>query len=285
MPAGWAIAAGAGAGLVGSMLSGKPPDNSAAINQQVDNLNGVGNNLKDLATNTQNKQSGLVDQFMPLFTQQIQQSLNTQGKQQARGDSQWDLYMSKFAPASSKLADTALNYDTPERRDKAASDARSQVLGDVDAQAKQLDSNLSAAGVDPGSGAAIGAKSLMGVRAGAAAAAAGNTARQQVEDRGINLLGQVSSLGQPVATNSAALEGQALTAGNNATVQAGQATNLAGVPAATAGNLYSAAGNQFGNAGNLALGKQTADTKAWQAKDDSTKDWIMGGAKIGASMA
>lgn len=283
MPAGWAIAAGAAVGLAGSLLSGSPDDYSGDITRQVNNVSGIGDKLSGLGDTSKSKLDALVEQYAPMFQQQIDTSLNTQTRQQGQSDSEWSSYINKFRPAAEKFAANAMSYDTPERRNAASADAQANTVASFDQSGKALDAGLSSAGVDPSSPAAIAARRQLAGQRGLATAVAGNTARQAVEDKGMQYLGQTAGMGQTVAGNSLALADRSNQAGNTAVQQTGQLLSLKTAPETTAAGLYSAAGAQYGNAGNLSLGLQSAATQAWQAKDSSTKDWIMGGAKAGAS--
>jgi hypothetical protein len=277
------MAAGAVVGLAGSMMSGSPDDYSGDVSKQVSNVTGVGDSLKGLATSNQSALDALVAQYSPLFKQQITNSVDSQSKLTGQGDSEWASYVNNFRPAAEKFAANSLNYDTTARRDKAAGDAMATTRTAVDQAGQQLDAGLSAASVDPSSGAAQAQRRILAGQGAAAAAASGNTARKQVEDTGMQYLNQAAGLGQAVASNSMGLSDRAVTAGNNATSTAGQLQTFATAPQTSTAQILGLAGNQYGNAGNMTLGLQSAATDAWAAKDSSTKDWIIGGAKAGAS--
>lgn len=277
------MAAGAGIGLVGSILSGSPDDYSGDIKKQINNVSGIGDKLSGLGDSSKSALEDLVKQYTPLFQQQISAGSSAQGKLAGQSDSEWSSYISKFKPAAEKFAANAMNFDTPERREQAAGDAMANQRTQIDQAGRQLDAGLSSAGVDPSSPAAMAQRRILAGQGAAAVAASGNTARKQVEDTGMQLLGQTAGLGQTIAGNSMALGDRSLQAGQGAVQTAGQLTSFTTAPQTTAAGLYSAAGSQFGNAGNLSLGLQSAATDSWAAKDASTKDWIMGGAKAGAS--
>lgn len=283
MPAGWAIAAGAAVGLAGSMLSGSPDDYSGDIKKQVDSVSGIGDKLSGLGDSAKSALDDIISQYTPLFKQQISTSLGNQSNLQEQSNSEWASYLSKFRPAAEKFAANAMSYDTPQRREQAAGDAMAEQRTQIDQAGQQLDAGLSSAGVDPSSPAAMAQRRLLALHGASTVSAAGNTARKQVEDTGMQLLGQTAGLGQTIAGNSLALGDRSIQSGQGAVQTAGQLTSFTSAPATTAAGLYSAAGGQFGNAGNLSLGLQSAATDAWAAKDSSTKDWIMGGAKAGAS--
>lgn len=277
------MAAGATVGLVGSLLSGSPDDYSGDIKKQVDSLSGLGDKLQGMGDETKSTLDTLVSQYTPLFQQQISGSVDTQGRLNGQSASEWSSYIDKFRPAAEKFAANAMSYDTPGRRDAAAADAMARQRTTFDQAGQQLDDGLSSAGVDPSSPAAMAQRRALAAQGAAASAAAGNTARKDVESTGLQLLAQANGMGQNIAGNSLALGDRAKTAGDAALSQAGQLATFKTAPQTTSAGLYQAAGNQFGNAGNLTVGLQSAATDAWAAKDASTKDWIMGGAKAGAS--
>ncbi len=279
------IGGGAALGGLASMLSGSPDDYSGDIKKQVDSLSGLGDSLKGLGDSSKSTLDDLVAQYAPLFEKQISGNVDTQNRLNGQSDSEWSSYISKFRPAAEKFADTAMGYDTKERRDAAAADAMARQRTTFDQAGQQLNDGLASAGVDPSSPAAMAQRRALAAQGAAATATAGNTARKQVEDTGMQLLGQTAGLGQVIAGNSLALGDRAKSAGDTALTQTGQLATFKTAPQTAAAGLYQAAGNQYGNAGNLTVGLQSAATQAWKAKDDSTKDWIMGGAKAGASRA
>lgn len=283
MPAGWAIAAGAGLGLVGSMLSGSPDDYSGDITKQVNNVSGIGDTLKGLGDTNKSTLDEFVARYAPLFEQQIRASTDNQTKLGGQSDSEWSTYLNKFRPAAEQFASNALGYDTTARRDQAAGDAMATTRTSFDQAGQQLNAGLESAGIDPSSGAAMAQRRQLAAQGAAATASAGNTARKQVEDTGMGYLKDTAGLGQVIAGNSMALGDRAKQAGDAATTQAANLGTLKTLPQTSSAGLYQAAGAQYGNAGNLSLGLQSAATQEWQAKDASTKDWIMGGASAGAS--
>lgn len=283
MPIGWAIAGGLAAGAVGSMLSGGPDDYSGDIKKQMDNLSGLGDTLKGFGDSTKSTLDEMVKTYSPLFEQQINRSLDTQQQLGGRADSEWASYVNKFRPAAEKFATTALNYDTTERRNQAAADAQANQRTAFDQAGQQLDAELSAAGVDPSSPAAMAQRRMLAGDQAAAVAAAGNTARRQVEDTGLQLLDRTAGLGQTIAGNSLALGDRSAQAGGAATAGVQGLAGFKTAPTTAAAGLYQAAGTQYGDAGRIGAGLQDAATKAWKAKDDSTKDWLSAGLNLATS--
>jgi hypothetical protein len=264
-------------------MGGSPDDYSGDVSKQITNMSGLGDKLKGLGDDSKSALDQLVAQYTPMFQQQINASAANQANYGDRSDSEWNAYVRSFRPAAEKFAANAMSYDTPERREQVAGDAMANTRTAFDQAGRQLDAGLSSAMVDPNSGAAIAQRRQLAAQGAAAVAASGNAARREVEDTGMQYLNQSAGLGQAVAGNSMALGDRSVQAGNSAIQQAGQLQAFTTAPQTTAAGLYSAAGQTYGNAGNLTLGLQSAATDAWQAKDSSTKDWVIGGASLGAS--
>lgn len=221
-------------------------------------LSGKLEGLSDQAITSSN---ALSDKYAGTFEQLIAQA-SAQAKQAASmSDEQWNTYKTSGLPAIQKVFDTAMNYDTADRRNAEAAQAQNDVQSQADATGATLDRNMASRGVDPTSGNAVATRGLMSVQTAGQKAAAGNLARKQVENTGINLVnnaaGQATTLGNSALTtgqgaNSSASTGAGL-------VQAQQGLKTQGL--ATAGSLLGSAVNANSSAGNLNLGVSDSETK------------------------
>jgi len=159
-------------------------------------------------------------------------------------------------------------YDTVGRRNQVAADARQTVQTQLDNTLDQQNRGLSRAGIALDSGRALTLRQNAGFAAAKASAGADRAARQQVEDRGIQLVDNAARFGR----NQTAT---ALSAGGQSTAATGTASGIGATGNSVfqsqlnpALNLYGAAGSSagqaasiYGNQANL-LAQQAAQQQA-----------------------
>lgn len=173
-------------------------------------------------------QKGLIEKYTPLYEQQMQAALDAQTKNTERSDAMWQQYQDYFAPATQQLATTAMDYNTQERRDKAAADASAGVASQFDTARQQLAEQMANQNVSGSSGAGLATAAAMAIQEAKAKAGAEATARQGVEQTGIGLLGQVANVGNGLSASGLQTGQAGLQAGSGAT---GQVAGLSGLSA------------------------------------------------------
>lgn len=174
-------------------------------------------------------------------------------------------YKDVFQPVEDRFVQTALNYDTPQRREADATRAIADVTAQFDAQRKSALANLESYGIDPST--TRGAALDVGVRTAQGAMAAGmaNQARRQTEDRGIELVGQAVNLGRGYPAQIAQAYGTAQGAGQGAVGSQlgttgsgaqtmGTGTQWSGLASGTYGNIGNQVTSQVNNANQVNLG-------------------------------
>lgn len=149
--------------------------------------------------------------------------LSEQALASQRGKDLWADYTSIWRPAQIKFADAAMNFDTPARREQAAQAASAGLASTYDQQRQTAYRDMMASGLDPSTIQALGASSRI-VQAKDDANVQ-NTARNDVEKTGLNLLKGVVDQGNTIQ--------------NQATQQSNVATNTTGA----ASNLLTQQGN------------------------------------------
>ena len=183
---------------VASAISG-----GADVMETISNANGFGNLAKVVGTGTAavlggDALSNPVD--TDRFNQLFDNLLAEQGKASARSEDQWQSYLNTWKPIEQKFADTALNYDTAQRRETAADNAVSGVTTQFDRNRQDASRQLMASGVDPSTIAALDTASR--IDQAKAEAGAANNARTDVEKTGLNLLAGATNLGRQVVNTS-----------------------------------------------------------------------------------
>lgn len=215
------------------------------------------------------RQNQVSDAQLALMRQQ--QQLTTEANQR---------YKSTFQPIEDRIASEALAYDTPARREAEAGQAMADVGSQVDLARAGVQRELASRGVDAGSGNAAIALSRMALGEGAAKAAAGNTARKQVETIGAAKLMDAAGLGRGVVSNQATTAGLALNAGNASGQNAGAALNTATSGANLMQAGYQGAQQGLAGAANTHLGIGRIE----QAASDNSGLWGAVGSVAGAAM-
>lgn len=128
------------------------------------------------------------------FNQLFDAMLTEQSRNSVRSEDMWQNYLTTFRPIEQRLAATAAGYDTPERRERAATDAVSAVSSSYDEQRTQAEREMTRMGLDPTTIQVLGASSRLTQAKDEAGAA--NKARSDVETTGLNLLSGVANLGR-----------------------------------------------------------------------------------------
>lgn len=178
----------------------------------------------------------------------------------------YDYQKGTFRPLEQGVVKAAQEYDTPERRELKAGQAVAGVNTQIDNARAAMRERLASRGVDLGSGNVLAQEAAMAVQGGAAAAAAANKAREDVELQGYARKMDAANLGRGLASSQATSAGVALNAGNssvnNAQVpvaigQQATQTVQSGIQQALGGNASS--GALYGQAGQLDLSKRGQD--------------------------
>lgn len=216
----------------------------------------------------------LAEEFGPLFRQQIEQSVADAAVNRQRSDAQWASYTENFAPLEAKMAETARNFDTPEKREQAAREA-SMAVGDQFAQARDERAQAEFSnGLQPGSGRALALDNASRIEEAKAKAGAGNNARRLVETQGLALIDNATRFGRNMPSTGIQVAGQATQQGNLAIGQAGGLQSFNAQPAAVAGRLYNGAVGANSAAGDLYLGDYGAQLKQFNTNVGLVKDGI-----------
>jgi hypothetical protein len=202
------------------------------------------------------------EKFAPLFEQLIAQSTEQSARDIERSDGLWNEFTTYFQPVRQEYAQRALDFDTAGRRDEAAATAAGEV-GKAFSDAREAQNRaLGRSGVTMSSGRGLTLDAGNRLAQAKATAAARTTARNQVENTGLNLMGSVANMSAGLPTQAIQTSQAGLGAGNTAvgTVGAQQGINNAGVGLAS--NLYGNAVGANSAAGNLLLGQYQARANA-----------------------
>ena len=125
-------------------------------------------------------------------------------------------YHDIYQPIEDKMVNELTNYDTPEKREQASSEAISDTRRALDATRQQAEQQLSGMGVDPSQIRAGALTRIIDVGASSQEAQASYQARKGVEQQGIQYLGQAVNMGRDTQNRALQFNNQALQAGSTA---------------------------------------------------------------------
>ena len=200
-------------------------------------------------------------------------------------------YKATFQPIEDQLVSDALSYASPERKMLEIGKATSMVSNQMEGQRRAATRNLEGFGIDPGAVRYAGLDANMRAMTGAAQAAAGTKASENVDNAARQLRAQAISVGQGYPGQIA----QAYQTGTNAGNSAMQGiNNLTGMAANTLGTPVqygSLASNYMSNA-NQALGAMNQAYGGYYNQQNAGGGgggWgsmlgLLGGAAIGGFM-
>jgi hypothetical protein len=206
------------------------PKPDPAIGEAAKSNSEIADRQQDLAERAYNDQQAIYDELSPLLREQLQLSATEQAKSIERGDAQWDSYTKTFQPLEAKMAETAANFDTPQRREQVAGEAVGQVANAFDAARAGTRRSLADAGVKVGSDASAALDAQSRIEQAKASAGVSNNARTQVEMQGLSLGDNAARFGRNMPSTGLATaqlagqQGQQVQGGyNNLVGAAGQA--------------------------------------------------------------
>lgn len=182
------------------------------------------------------------DEARQMAMDQARAQIATAKKQEGYADDTRAYELSTFRPLEQKIAANAIGYDTAERRDAEAAQSQADVGTAADATRNNITRTVQSLGGDVNSGNFTAGLAGMGARETAMQAAAGNTARKNVEAIGAAKLADAANLGRGIASSNATQTQLGLQAGNSG-------VNNSQVP----GNISAQQGSQMAQGAGLAM--------------------------------
>jgi hypothetical protein len=244
-------------GMLDSLLGTSAPDTSG-INQAAVANSQISQEALDWAKQQYADQAparqAAIDEAMK--QSQLQDSIAQQNADISKD--YYDYSKETFRPLEQGIVQQAQDYASPDRREQAAGDAIAGVNTQMDNANAAMRAKAAANGVDLTSGNYLAQERAAAVQGAAAAAAAGNSARNLVDTQGFAREMDAASLGRNLSSSQATSAGVALNAGNSAVnsaqvpVQVDQSgTNQVqnGIAQALQGNA--SAGSLFGSAAGV----------------------------------
>ena len=217
-------------------------------------------------------------EFDPLFKKLIAASIAQQDTATEQSASQWKSYKDTWQPIEQKLAKTAAEFDTPERRASEAAAAGADVGIQFDRQRDTLDRDLARSNISMSSGKALALKAGSALDQAKATAGAESSARRQVEQAGIGLVDNAARFGRNMTSTGIETARLSLAAGQNAGGTMAQQQGVVNAGMAGAQGFYQGAVGANSSAGNLLLGAAGIEQQANASKNEMIGSLVGTGA-------
>lgn len=200
----------------------------------------------------------------------IDAGLARQAENDANAKKDRQRYEQVYQPLEDQLVSDSNSYNSEGRRELEAGKAQATVAETFETSRRAAAQQLESFGIDPSSTryAALDAGSR--IAQAAAAAAAGNTARDNVEEKGRSLRSEALQIGQAYPGNIATTNSTSLQSGNQA-INSGLATTGSGAATMGTSTQYGGLGNQaLGQAGGLTGAQYEAAMAQYNANQQSS---------------
>lgn len=220
-------------------------------------------------------------EFDPIYKALIQASVDAQKTATAQSAEQWKSYSDTWKPLESKLAETAANFDTPERRASEAATAAADVGQQYAAGREALNRDIGRQGLSLSGGKALALSAGSRMDEAKATAGATSTARRQVEQAGISLVDNAARFGRNMTSTGLQTAQLALGAGSQAGSQIGQQQQAIGAAYSPAMSLYGSSVGATQSAGSM-LGQIAGIEQQTNASNNAMLGQIVG---TGATLA
>lgn len=224
----------------------------ALIKKVVDNQlaqQGVQNGYQDKMFGYQDEQLALAKAAQAKNDQYADKQMAMQDYQFEQGKEKDAYNKATFRPVEGQMVSEAMNYDSPERQEQMAAEAKADVM-DGAARAKATsERSMAGMGVNPNSGRFAGITRSGDTASALAAAGAQNQARDKTRDMGIMLRKDAANFGRGMSSTAAQSYGIGMQAGQNGVAASGNPANYAqlGMAAGAAGSGAGATGAGMGS--------------------------------------
>ena len=241
----------------------------------------IGMRAQDLAERNFEWNRQLTDQFAPIYQGLMNNALGEATKNAQRGDDQWNQYKSVFQPIENKMAEEAMNYDSPEEVARREGLAAATVGRQFDNTQAQTSREMARMGVSPTSSLGSDAMTDQANTRALATAGAINKERNDTKLLGMSLRENAAKFGRNQTGTGIAASQAALQAGNSASGVMG-AQSAQGNAAGTGQGLLGMASGAFNSMGQLGLNQMQMQQNANSAGQAGLGSLIGTGLMAGA---
>lgn len=179
-------------------------------------------------------------------------------------------YKTVFQPLQDEFIDKAKNWDSAERQDKVAAEAKADVQNNAALARQATDRNMASMGVNPTSGRYAGVARAGDMATGLAAAGAENNARNTVRNQAVAMQADAVNMGNGLAVNPATSLGLSSSTGSAAYgTTASNNAQSAGL-GSIMGQGYQAAMSGYGSQASILNQQYNSQLNAWQAQNSAS---------------
>ena len=212
----------------------------------------------------------------PLIEKIVNQQIRSGDINDARAADQWNIYQNLFKPVEERMVSEAMNFDSPERKERMAAEAGADVTRSYGAAREQNERALAAMGVNPNSGRFAGLANENALMQARDTAGAMNQARRNTEMQGIALRTGAAQFVRNMPNTGIAADSLALNAGNAAVGNLAANSSIRNANNAAAAQWFGGA-----TAGNNAAGSLMNNLYGNNLNAYQTKAGILGNAMQG----
>jgi len=212
----------------------------------------------------------------PMVEKIVNQQIQAGAQNAQRSDDQWKIYQDLFKPVEERMVSDAMNFDSPERKERMAAEAGADVTRGYAASRDQNTRAMAAMGINPASGRFAGLDNENAIAQARDTSGAMNQARRNTEMQGIALRTGAAQFGRNMPNTGIAADSAALNAGNSAVGNLANNSQIRNANQAAAMNWFGGATQGNNSAGSLMNSLYGNQLNAYQ-----TQAGILGGAMQG----
>lgn len=220
-----------------------------------------------------------------LANQVTQNQLDAAKQAQQWATEDRDRYQNTYVPMENEFIDQANNWDSAERQDKLASEAKADVLTNASQQRGATQRQMAGMGVSPTSGRYAGVDRAQETATALSAAGAENTARNTVRNQAVDMKANAINMGKGMAVNPATSLGLGVNSGSAAYGTTASNNQQAAGNAGIMGQGYQGAMNGYNSQAGILNQQYQGQLSAWQANQQAAGGMMQGiGSLAGMGM-
>ncbi len=205
----------------------------------------------------------------PLIEGVVRQQIESGNVNAARAADQWKIYQDTFRPVEQRMVKDAMDFDSPERKERMAAEAGADVGRSYDAAQEQNLRTMGSMGINPNSGRFAALSNETALARAKDTAGAMNKARRDTEMTGIALRTGAAQFGRNMPNTGIAADSMALNAGNSAVGNMGAGNQMYNANQAAAAQWFGGGVNANNSAGQLGLGLYSGQMQGAQLQGEA----------------
>lgn len=185
-------------------------------------------------------------------------------------------YQNTYVPLENEFIDKANNWDSVERQQTVANEAKADVLTNAGQQRGATQRQMAGMGVSPTSGRYAGVDRAQETATALSAAGAENTARNTVRNQAVDMKANAINMGKGMAVNPATSLGLGVNSGSAAYGTTASNNQQSAGNSAIVGQGIQGAMSGYGNQANILNQQYQGQLSAWQANQNAASQGLGG---------